>query len=201
MHFQDVMCDNCTNRKELCILGSRVACQICNHRKVQCSFLDRRRKRKNEEIDSKDEEPTPKKAKVGGSKPVGSKPTVVILGPSRVADVQPTTETVELLRELVSGVRDFTKVTRGLSGLGIQIYQQNTKLIRLGERQSYLAGKAMKKGSGSGSETEAEGMENEEAKKDMGKGKMTEGNDETLKDDGSLDSGEEEEERDLRMDG
>jgi hypothetical protein len=123
----------------------------------------------------------PKKQKVGGSKPSGSRPTVVISGSSSIADAEPTFETVELLWELVSGVQDLIKVTRGVSGLGVQIYQQNVKLIWLGERQSYLAEKAMKKGLGLVSEMEIEG-----AKKDKGKGKATEGNDETLKDDGSL---------------
>jgi hypothetical protein len=140
MLFQENMCDNCKNRKELCILGSRVACQICNQRKVRCSFLDRRHKCKEEEIDSEDEKLTPKKAKVGGSKPLGSRPTVVISGSSRVADVERTSETVELLRELVSGVWDLIKVTRGVSGLGVQIYQQNAKLIRLRERQAVILG-------------------------------------------------------------
>jgi hypothetical protein len=107
---------------------------------------------------------------------------------------------VELLRELVEGVRELTKVTRGVAGLGIQIHQQNAKLIWFGERQSYLAEKAMEKGSGSGSETEKEESESEGAKRDKGKRKMTEGNDETMKDDGSLDSDEEEDERDVRLD-
>jgi hypothetical protein len=75
-------------------------------------------------------------------------------------------ETVELLKELVEGVQELMKVTRGLSGLGVQIYQQNMKLIWLGEMQSYLAEKVMKKGLGSVSETEYEGAE-----KDKGKGK------------------------------
>jgi hypothetical protein len=149
---------------------------------------------------TKDGEPTPEKAKVSGSKPSGPKPTVVISGSSRVADMQPTSETVELLWELVSGVRDLTKVTQGLAALGIQIFQQNAKLIRLGERQSYLAEKAMKKGLGLGSETEAEETESEGAKKDKGKGKRTKGNDETLNDDGSSGLGEEEEERDMSED-
>jgi hypothetical protein len=144
------MCDNCTSRKDPCVYASRVACQICQHWKVRCSFLDARRKRKNEEVDSDDNEPTPKKPKVGVSKPSGSQPTVVISGPSQAVKQQPVTEMVGILRELVEEVRGLTKVTRGLSGLGVQLYQQNAKLIQLGERQSYLAEKAMKKGSGSG---------------------------------------------------
>jgi hypothetical protein len=194
------MCDNCTSRKELCVYGSQVAFQICNHRKVRCSFLDGRWKGKNEEIDSEEEEePMPKKAKVGGSLPSGSRPTVVISGPSQAANKQPVTEMVGLLRELVEGVRELTKVTWGVAGLGIQIHQQNAKLIQLRERQSYLAEKALERGSVSVSETEVEEAENEGGKRDKGKGKATKGNDETLKDDGSSDSGEEEEGRDLRM--
>jgi hypothetical protein len=156
---------------------------------------------KNEEIDSDDEEePMPKKAKVRGSKPSGTKPTVVISWPSQAASKLPVTEMVGLLRELVQGVQDLTKVTRGLAGLGQQIFQQNVKLIRLGEMQSYLSEKAMKKGSGLGSETEKEELENEGAKRDKGKGKAIEGNDETLKDDRSLDLGDDEEVRDMRRD-
>jgi hypothetical protein len=103
--------------------------------------------------------------------------------------VQPTSGTVELLRELVSGVQDLTKVTQGLAGLGIQIFQQNAKLIRLEERQAYWAEKAMKEGSGSGSEMEAEEMESEGAEidKGKGKGKVAEDKDETLKDNGVQD--------------
>jgi hypothetical protein len=143
-----------------------------------------------------------KKPKVGGSKPSGSQPTVVISRPSQAAKQQPVAEMVGFLWELVERVRELTKVTWGVSGLGVQIYQQNAKLIRLRERQSYLAEKAMKGGSGSGSETEAGETENEGARKDKGKGKMTEGNDETMKDDGDSGSGEEEneDERDMRMD-
>jgi hypothetical protein len=193
------MCNNCTSHKELCIYGSRIACQICNQRKVR--FLDGRQKWKNEEVDSDDEEePTPKKGKVGGSKPSGTKPTVVISGPSQAASKSPVTEMVGLLRELVEGLQDLMKVTWGLAGLGQQNFQQNAKSIRLRERQLYLSEKAMKKGSGLGSETEEEESENEGAKRDKGKGKAIEGNDETLKDDGSSDSGEEEEERDARLD-
>jgi hypothetical protein len=56
----------CKNRKDLCVYGSRTACQICKERKVRCSFLDVKRKRKDAEIDSEeDEEPTPKKPRGG----------------------------------------------------------------------------------------------------------------------------------------
>jgi hypothetical protein len=96
---------------------------------------------------------------------------------------------VGLLRELVEGVRDLTKVTRGVAGLGVQIHQQNAKLIRLGERQSYLAERALKKGSGSGSD------EGSGSKKDKGKGKakVTEDKEETMRSDGDSDEDEEEE--------
>jgi hypothetical protein len=95
--------------------------------------LDAKRKRKDEEIDSEeDEEPTPKRPKTGGSKPSGPQPSVVISGPSLAAK-QPINEMVGLLRELVEEVQELTKVTRGVSGLGVQIYQQNAKLVRLGE--------------------------------------------------------------------
>jgi hypothetical protein len=80
------MCDMCVSRKELCVYGSRVACLICQQRKVQCSFLDWKQKHKNKEIDSEEEvEPTPKRPKVRGSKPSGPQPTVVIPGPSQAA--------------------------------------------------------------------------------------------------------------------
>jgi hypothetical protein len=143
------MCDHCTSRKDLCIYSSRIACQICNQRKVRGSFLDGRWKQKNEEIDSKEEEeePTPKNAKVGGAKLSGSRPMVMILGSSQATNKSPVTEMVGLLRELVEGVQDLTKVSRGLAGLGKQIFQQNAKLVQLGERQLYLAEKAMKRGS------------------------------------------------------
>jgi hypothetical protein len=158
--------------------------------------LEGRRKRKNDEIDSKeDEEPTRKKPRCGVSKPLGTKPTVEISASNLAANRSPVTEMVGLLRELVEGVHDLTKVTQGLAGLRTQIFQQNAKLIQLGERQSYLAEKAMEKGTGSGSgacsETEKEESEIEGAKKD--KGKLTKGKDETMKDEGDSDSGEEEE--------
>jgi hypothetical protein len=163
--------------------------------------LDARWKRKNEEINSKeDEELTPKKPKVGGSKPSGSQLMVVILGPSQAVKQQPVTEMVGLLWELVEEVRELTKVTRGMSGLRVQIYQQNAKLIRLGERQSYLAEKAIKRGLGLGSETEAGEMEKEGAEKDKGKGKGAKGNEEMMKDDRSSEEEEEEEENDARLD-
>jgi hypothetical protein len=187
------MCDNCTSRKELCIYGSRVACLICQQRKARCSFLDARHKHKNDEVDSEEEkEPTPKKPRSGVSKPSGSIPTVEISGSTLAANRSPVIEMVGLLRELVEGVRDLTKVTWGLAGLGTQIYQQNAKLVWLGERQSYLAEQARKEGSGSGSETEKEDSENEGARKDKGKGKPIGGNDETMKSVGSSGSDEEE---------
>jgi hypothetical protein len=99
--------------------------------------------------------------------------------PSRIADVKPLDETVEILWELVSGFWDLSKVSRGLVGLGVRMHKQNTELIRLGKRQVYLAEQAMKSGLGSGSETEEE---EEGSGRDKGKGKQkhTEGNDETL---------------------
>jgi hypothetical protein len=163
--------------------------------------LDVKRKRKDAEIESGDEEPTPKKPRVEGSRLSRSQPTVVIPGPSQ-AGKQPVNKMVVLLWELVEGVRELMKVTQGVSGLRVQIYQQNVKLIRLGERQSYLAEKALKGGSSSGSETKAEKSENEGAKKDKGKGKgkakMTKEKEETMRSDGDSGSGEEEED-DARM--
>jgi hypothetical protein len=85
-----------------------------------------------------------------------------------------------------------------VSGLGVQIYQQNAKLVRLGERQLYLAEKALKRGSGSGSD--AEKLESEGVKKDKGTGKASEGVNETMKSDGGSDSDSgSEEEDDERM--
>jgi hypothetical protein len=103
---------------------------------------------------------------------------------------------------LVEEVRELAKITRGVSGLGVQIYQQNAKLVQLGERQSYLAEKALKRGSGSGSG--AEKSESEVVKKDKGKGKakVTE-KDETMRSDGGSDSeedSEEDSEKDARQD-
>jgi hypothetical protein len=70
--LQVASCDMCVTRKDLCIYGSRVACLMCNERKVRCSFLDAKRKRRDEKIDSEaDEEPTPKWPKTGGTKPSG----------------------------------------------------------------------------------------------------------------------------------
>jgi hypothetical protein len=153
--------------------------------------LGAKRKRRNEEIDSEeDEEPTPKRPKSGGTKPSGSQPTVEIPGTSQAAR-QPINEMVGLLRELVEEVRELKKITRGAAGLGVQIYQQSAQLVRLGERQSFLSGELLKRGSGSGSgKSESEGV-----KKDKGKGKMTEGNDETMRDDGVSGSEEEDEAR------
>jgi hypothetical protein len=145
------MCDMCVSRKDLCVYGSRVACLICQQRNVRCSFLNWKQKRKDEEVDSEEEEElTPKRPKTGGFKPLGPQPMVVIPGLSQ-AGTQLVNEMVVLLRDLVEGVRELVKVTRGVSGLGVQIYQQNAKLIWLRERQSYLAEKALKGGSGSGS--------------------------------------------------
>jgi hypothetical protein len=191
----------CKSRKDLCIYGSQVACQTCNQRKVRCSFLDAKRKRKDTEIELDDEEPTPKKPRSGVSKPSAVKPTVEISGPSVATSGSPVAEMVGILRELVEGVRELTKVTRGVAGLGTQIYQQNAKLIRLGERQSYLAEKALKGGSVSVSEMEAERSGKEEAKKDKGKGKakVTEDKEETMRSDRDEDL-DEEEEHEARLD-
>jgi hypothetical protein len=166
--FQAISCDMCISHKDLCVYGSRTACQTSNQRKVRCLFLDVKRKHKDTEIDSDDEEPTPKKPRDGVSKPSAVKPTVEISGPSLATSGWPVVEMVGLLRELVEGVRELTKVTRGVAGLGTQIYQENAKLVRLGERQSYLAEKALK-GSGSGSEAGKSRIE--EVRKDKGKGK------------------------------
>jgi hypothetical protein len=92
---------------------------------------------------------------------------------------------VGLLRELVEEVRELKKAVRGMSGLGVQIYQQSAKLVWLGERQSYLAEKALR---GSGSRLEAGGSGIGEVRKDKGKGKGSEV-DETMKSDGGSDSG------------
>jgi hypothetical protein len=84
---------------------------------------------------------------------------VVISGSSQVGNESPVSKMVGLLRELVEGVRDLMKVTPGLAGIGQQMFQQNTTLIRLGERQAYLAEQARgdaSSGSGSGTETEKE---------------------------------------------
>jgi hypothetical protein len=198
------MCNHCVSRKELCVYGSRTACKMCSQRKVRCSFLDERRKRRNEIDSEEDGEPAPKKPRNEVTRPSGPKPTVDIPVPLFPPNNSPITEMVGLLRELVEGVRDLTKVTRGVAGLGTQIYQQNAKLVRLGERQSYLAEKALRKGSGSGSEAGEEGAakgdsEDEGAgtRKDKGKGKAV---DETMRSDGETGS-EEEEVEDARMQG
>jgi hypothetical protein len=196
------MCDMCVSHKDLCVYRSWVACLMCQQQKVRCSFLNWKWKHKDEEIDSdEEEEPTSKRPKPRVLKPSGPQQTVLIPGPSQAAK-QPVNEMVVLLRELVEGVWELTKVTRGVSGLGVQIYQQNAKLIRLGERQSYLAEKALKggSGSGSGSETEAgrSGIAEARTNKGKGKAKMTEEKEETMRSDGDSGSGEEEED-DARM--
>jgi hypothetical protein len=95
----------CKSRQDLCVYGSRVACQTCQQRKVRCSFLDAKRKRKEEEINSEeDEEPTPKKPRNVPSKPTGTKPVVEISGPSLATGGSPILEMVGLLRELVGEV-------------------------------------------------------------------------------------------------
>jgi hypothetical protein len=95
----------------------------CQQRKVQCSFLDAKRKRKDEEINSEeDEEPALKQLKNGGSKPSGAQPSVEIPGPSLAAR-QPVIKMVGLLRELVEEVRELKKVVWGVSGLSVQLYQ------------------------------------------------------------------------------
>jgi hypothetical protein len=38
--FQTVSCDMCKSCKDLCVYGSRVACQVYKECKVRCSFLD-----------------------------------------------------------------------------------------------------------------------------------------------------------------
>jgi hypothetical protein len=185
--LQTISCDMCKNRKDLCVYGSGTACQVCKERKVRCSFLDVKRKRKDVEINSEDdEEPTPKKLRGAAYKPSAVKPTVEISGSNLATSGSPVIEMVGLLRELVEGVRELTKVTRGVAVLGTQIYQQNAKLVRLGECQSYLAEKALK-GSGSGSEAGESGIK--EMRKDKGKGKaeVTE-KDETMRSDGGSDS-------------
>jgi hypothetical protein len=191
----------CKSRKDLCIYSSRIACQICNQCKIRCSFLDGRWKRKNNEIDSKeDEEPTPKKPRSGVSKLLAMKPIVKISGPILATNGSLVIEMVGLLRELVEGVQDLMKVTRGVAGLGTQIYQQNAKLIRLGERQSYLAEKSMKTGLGLGSEAGELGVEEVRRDKGKGKAKMTEEKDEMMRSNGDSDSdSDEEEEEDVRQ--
>jgi hypothetical protein len=112
--------------------------KICQQWAVRCLFLDWKRKHQNEEIDSEeDEEPTPKKPRNEGSKPSGPEPSVEITGLALGVNKSPVTKMVGLLRELVEGVRELTKVTQGVAGLGVQIHQQNAKLIQLGERQSH----------------------------------------------------------------
>jgi hypothetical protein len=136
---------------------------------------------------SEDGESKTKKAWVAVSRPPGSKPMVDI--PSRIGGPWQSTETDELLPELVDGVRDLSKVMRGLVRLGVRMHKQNAELIRLGEWQVYLAEQArgdLASGSGSETEEEDEGSENDKRK---GKGKDAEDKDKTLKDGGDLGSG------------
>jgi hypothetical protein len=179
----------CKARKDLCVYGTRTACKICNERKVRCSFLAKRKRK--EEVDSEeDEEPAPKKPRNTPLKPSAVKPVVEISGPSSATVGSPIVDMVGLLRELVGEVREVKRVIRGVSGLTIELLQQNAKLVRLGEYQSFLAEEKLKKGSGSGS---GEKSESEGAKRDKGKGKEVV--DETMKSDGGsgVDSGEESE--------
>jgi hypothetical protein len=135
--------------------------------------LDGKWKRKDNEVISEDGERRPKKAKVVFSKPLGSKPLVEILaGPSRIADPQLHSEMVELPWELVSGIQDLSKVTRGLVGVGVCMDKQNAELIRLRKRQVYLAEQARKEGLGLGSRSETEKeSEGSGSGKDKGQGK------------------------------
>jgi hypothetical protein len=173
----------CKTRKDLCVYGTWTACKICNERKVRCSFLAKRKRK--DEIDSEDdEEPTPKKPRNAPLKPSAVKPTVEISGPSLTTGGSPILEMVGLLRELVGEVREVKRAIRGVSGLTVELLQQNAKLVRLGEYQSFLAEERLKKGSGSGS---GEKSDSEGAKKDKGKGKESEVVDETMKSDGGSD--------------
>jgi hypothetical protein len=159
--------------------------------------LDAKRKRKDEEINSEeDEEPAPKWPKTGGSKPSGAQPSVEIPGPSLAAR-QPVIEMVGLLRELVEEVRELRKAVRGMSGLSVQLFQQNAKLVRLGECQSYLAEKALK---GSGSGSEAGELGRKELRKDEGKGKASEVEETMKSDEGSKQDSEVVLEKDMRED-
>jgi hypothetical protein len=145
------MCNNCISQGEYCILGSWIACRACNQHKVRCSFSDGKQKCKGEEIISNDGEPRPKKAKVLVTRLSGSKLMVEILaGPSRIADLQPFSEMVELLQELISGICDLSKVTWGLVGLSIHMHKQHAEMIKLRKRQVFLAEQARKTGLGSG---------------------------------------------------
>jgi hypothetical protein len=121
---------------------------------------------------------------------------VEIPGPSLDAR-QPVIEMVGLLCELVEEVRELKKAIRGMSGLSVQLYQQNAKLVRLGERQSYLAEKVLK-GSGSGSEARKSGSK--ELRKDKGKGKASEVEETTKSDRGSEQDSEGVLEKDMRED-
>jgi hypothetical protein len=199
------MCDNCISQGMYCVLGCRVACRACNQHKV-CSFLDGKRKHKGEEIVSEDGELGPKKAKVLGTRPSGSKPKVeVLVGLSGVVDPQPISKMTELLQEVIRS-RDLSKVTWSLVGLSIHMHKQNAEMIRLRKWQVFLAEHARKVGLGSGlgMDLGTEKEEGRETGKDKGKGKKkeTEGNDETLgKSDGDLGLClDEEEDGDMRMD-
>jgi hypothetical protein len=143
-----------------------------------------KRKRKDEIDSEEDEEPTPKKLRNTPLKPSAVKPTVEISGPSMTTGGSPILEMVGLLRELVGEVREVKRAVRGVSGLTIELLQQNAKLVRLGEYQSFLAEEKLKKGSGSGSGS-GEKSESEGAKRDKGKGKEVV--DETMKSDGGSD--------------
>jgi hypothetical protein len=120
-------------------------------------------------------------------KPSAIKPTVEISEPSLTTGRSPILEMVGLLRELVGEVREVKRAIRGVSGLTVEMVQQNAKLVRLGEYQSFLAEEKMKKGLGLGS---GEKSESEGVKKDKGKGKEKESEvvDETMKSDGDSDS-------------
>jgi hypothetical protein len=101
----------------------------------------------------------------------------------------------ELLWELVSRIHDLSKVTCGLVRLGICMHKKNTKLIKLGKWQVFLAEQV---GLGlcvdPGTEREEEGGSGRD-NKGKGKQKETEGNDETLgKSDRDLGSESDEEE-------
>jgi hypothetical protein len=157
---------------------------MCNQCKVRCSFLDAKRKCKDEIDSEEDEEPIPKRPRNIPSKPSGSKPVVEIPTSSVATSGSPIIEMVGLLRELVGEVREVKRALRGVSGLTVELVQQNAKLVRLREYQSFLAEEKSKKGSGSvsGEKSESEGV-----KKDKGKGKESEVVDETMKSDGGSD--------------
>jgi hypothetical protein len=101
-------------------------------------FVPRREaKRKDEEVNSEeDEDPAPKRPRSGPLKPSAIKPTVEISGPSLATSGSPVIEMVGLLRELVGEVREVKKAVRSVLGLMVEVFQQNAKLVRLGEHQS-----------------------------------------------------------------